>query len=180
MSILIIIISIVAAIILLVLVVALFSKKDYAIEQDETINQPSEKVFNYIRFLRNQDNYSKWVMMDPNARKDYVGTDGTVGFIASWDSDDKNVGKGEQEIKKIVDGKQMDLEIRFEKPFTSVAPAYIATDRVNDSTTRIRWGFSGHMNYPMNAMLLFINIPEMLKKDLKISLSNLKNVLEKK
>jgi hypothetical protein len=179
MSILITIISIVAAIVLLVLIVALFTKKEYAIEQDETINQPSEKVFNYIKFLRNLDYYSKWVMMDPNARKSYAGSDGTVGFIASWDSDDKNVGKGEQQINKIIEGKQMDLEIRFEKPFRSVAPAYIATDRINDSTTRVRWGFSGKMNYPMNAMLLFINIPEMLKKDLKVSLTNLKNILEK-
>jgi hypothetical protein len=180
MSILLTIISIVAAIIVLILIIALFTKNEYAIEQDETINQPSEKVFNYIKFLRNQDYYSKWVMMDPNARKGYTGTDGTAGFIAWWDSDDKNVGKGQQEIKKITDAKQMDLEIRFEKPFKSVAPAYIATDRISDSSTRVRWGFSGKMNYPMNAMLLFVNIPEMLKKDLKISLTNLKNILEKK
>jgi hypothetical protein len=179
MSILLTILSIVAAIIGLILIIALFTKKEYAIEQDETINQPSDKVFNYVKHLRNQDFYSKWVMMDPNARKGYAGTDGTVGFIASWDSDDKNVGKGEQEIKKIVDGKQMDLEIRFEKPFKSVSPAYIATDKIDNSKTRIRWGFSGRMNYPMNAMLLFINIPEMLKKDLKVSLTNLKTILEK-
>jgi hypothetical protein len=34
-------------------------------------------------------------MMDPNAKMEYKGTDGTVGFISAWDSKIKYVGKGE-------------------------------------------------------------------------------------
>ena len=39
-------------------------------------------------------------MMDRNVKKSFKGTDGTVGFVAAWDSDNKKVGKGEQEVKK--------------------------------------------------------------------------------
>jgi len=35
------------------------------------------------------------------------------------------------------------------------------------------------MKYPMNIMLLFMDIPGMLGKDLETSLTNLKSVLEK-
>ena len=43
--------------------------------------------------------------MDPNIKTDFRGTDGTVGFISAWDSNNiKNVGKGEQEILNMVDG----------------------------------------------------------------------------
>jgi hypothetical protein len=40
--------------------------------------------------------------MDPNMKKTYTGTDAEVGFISAWESTDKNVGVGEQEIKKII------------------------------------------------------------------------------
>jgi hypothetical protein len=46
--------------------------------------------------------------------------------------------------------------------------------------TKVKWGMSSAMSYPMNIMLLFMNIENMLAKDIDISLSNLKNILEKK
>ena len=30
-----------------------------------TINQPKKTVFDYIRMLKNQDNFSVWAKMDP-------------------------------------------------------------------------------------------------------------------
>ena len=68
-----------------------FIKKDYQIEREIVINQPKTEVFNYIKSLRNQDNFSKWATMDPNMKKVYTGTDGTPGFISFWDSEIKNV-----------------------------------------------------------------------------------------
>jgi hypothetical protein len=37
-------------------------------------------------------------MMDPDMKKTYRGTDGTVGFVSEWESNKKDVGTGEQEI----------------------------------------------------------------------------------
>jgi hypothetical protein len=118
-------------------------------------------------------------MMDPNARKTFKGTDATVGFVSAWDSDNKHVGKGEQEIKRIKEGERIDIEIRFERPFKSVSPSYMITETVSDNASKVRWGFVGKMAYPMNVMLLFINLPELLGKDLEVSLTNLKTQLEK-
>ena len=170
---------VIAIIIVILLILALFTKKEYTIERDVIINKPTLQVFNYIKFLKNQDYYNKWVMMDPKAKKEYKGTDGTVGFVSAWDSDNKNVGKGEQEIKKINEGEKMDLEIRFSKPFEGKADAYLLTESISQNQTKIKWGFTSGMKYPMNIMLLFIDIPKMLGNDLQTSLTNLKNVLEK-
>src|ERR1700712_4610257 len=98
------------------LIMALFVRKDYTVEREITVNKPVEEVFNYVKYLKNQDNYNKWVMVDPGMKKQYKGTDGTVGFVYSWDSN-KDAGKGEQEILKIVEGNRIDSEVRFEKPF---------------------------------------------------------------
>ena len=84
-----------AIIIAIPLIIALFIKKDYAVEQEVTINKSKQQVFDYVKFIKNQDNYSVWATMDPNMKKEHKGTDGTVGFIASWDSEKKEVGKGE-------------------------------------------------------------------------------------
>ncbi len=161
------------------LVVALFVKKEYSIEEEITINKPVEKVFDYIKHLKNQNEYSKWATMDPNMEKSFRGTDGTVGFVSAWKSDDENVGSGEQEILKIDDGKRIDFELRFFEPFESSDLAYMTTESVTDGQTKVRWGFDGKMDYPMNLMLLFMDFEGMIGDDLQTGLRNLKYNLEK-
>ena len=163
-------------IIALPLIIALFVKKEYAVEREITINKPKPEVFNYVKHLKNQDQYSKWVMIDPGMKKDFRGTDGTVGFVYAWDGNN-DAGKGEQEIKKIADGERVDVEIRFIKPFEGVATAPIITETVSENQTKVKWGLKGKSNYPMNFMNLFMD--NMLGKDLETSLTNLKSVLEK-
>lgn len=102
------ILIVVAIIIAIPLIAALFIDKDYAIERSITINKPKQDVFDYIRYIKNQDNYSKWNMLDPAMKKTYTGTDGTVGFISAWESTHKNVGVGEQEILKITEGERIE------------------------------------------------------------------------
>ena len=110
MKILKIILIIIIIIVVIILISALFVKKEYAVDKEIVINKPKQDVFNYVKYLKNQNQYNKWVMMDPNVRRNYAGTDGTAGFIAKWDSDNKNVGKGEQEIKKIKDPAVLNLK----------------------------------------------------------------------
>src|SRR5690606_7302599 len=97
------ILIVLAIIIAIPLIIALFVKKDYAVQREVTIDKPKQEVFDYIKYLKNQDNYSKWNKIDPEMKKSYKGTDGTVGFISRWESNKKEVGWGEQEIKKITE-----------------------------------------------------------------------------
>ena len=170
------ILLVVAILIAIPLIVALFVKKEYVVEREVTINKPKEQVFDYVKYLKNQDNYSKWVRMDPNMKKDFRGTDGTVGFVYAWDGN-KDAGKGEQEIKNITEGERVDVEVRFEKPFEGIATAPIITEAVAENQTKVKWGMKGKSTYPMNFMNLFMD--GMLGKDLEISLTTLKGILEK-
>ncbi len=166
-------------IVALLLIIAMFLKKDYAVVREINISKPKQEVFNYIKFLKNQDKYSKWATMDPNMKKEYKGTDGTVGFISAWDSKQDDVGKGEQEIKKITEGERMDFELRFIKPFEAKDQAYMTTEALDTTRTKVKWGFNGRMNYPMNLFLVVMNMDEMLGNDLATGLANLKQNLEK-
>src|SRR3954463_8043069 len=98
MNIIIIILCALAGIIALVLIIALFMTKGYKTHKEIVIQAPKEKAFDYIKQIKNQDHFNKWLMLDPNMKKEYKGTDGTVGFIYGW-SGNKEGGEGEQEIK---------------------------------------------------------------------------------
>ena len=119
MNILITILLVIAVIIALLLIIALFSKKQYYVQREIIINAPLQKVFDYIKLLKNWDNFNKWAMADPDMKREFKGTDGTVGFIYAWNGN-KKAGEGEKEIKAITEGKIFGWEIRFVRPFTAV------------------------------------------------------------
>jgi hypothetical protein len=179
MGILLTIIGVIAGIIILLLIIALFLKKEYSVVREITINRPAQQIFDYIKYLKNQDNYSVWNKLDPAMKKTYTGTDGSVGFMYAWDSNNKQAGKGEQSIKAIREGEKIDMDLHFIKPFEGRAVAYMATTAVTAGQTKISWGLDSKMNYPMNIMMLFMNMDKMLGKDLAAGLENLKAIMEK-
>lgn len=162
--------------IVLLLVVALFVNKEYTVEKEVVVNKSKQEVFDYVKYVKNQNNYNKWAMADPNAKKEYKGTDGTVGFIYAWEGNNK-VGKGEQQIRNIEDGQRVDFDLHFIKPFEGKANAWITTESVSGNQTKIKWGMHGRSPYPLNIMNLFV--PGVLGKDLQTSLDQLKAILEK-
>lgn len=103
--------------IVLALITGLFVDGNYAVEREVTINKPKQQVFDYVKYLKNQNEYSVWAKKDPDMKKEFIGQDGTVGCIQSWTSKVKDVGNGEQKIIKITDGQRIDYELHFIKPF---------------------------------------------------------------
>lgn len=173
-----IVLYIILGIIAALLLAGLFIGKECSVNREKVINKPVGEVFNYIKSLKNQDNFSKWASLDPNMKKEYRGTDGTVGFVSAWEGN-KKVGKGEQEITGITECKKVDFDLRFEKPFKSFAKAAMTTEAVTDNSTKITWGFVTKMPYPMNIMKLFMNMEKMVGNDFSTGLSNLKALMEK-
>jgi hypothetical protein len=178
MSALVIVIISIAIVVALFFILAAVTKREYTVAREITINQPKQDVFNYIKYLKNQDNYSVWVMMDPGMKKDYQGIDGTVGFSSAWNSDNKKVGQGSQMITWIEQNEEITTAIHFIKPFEGKAKATMATTATTKSQTKVTWAFNSKMAYPMNIMLLFMNMDKMIGGDLETGLANLKNVLE--
>lgn len=173
------VIIVIAGLIAALLLTALFVRKDYSVERSLSINKPKQVVFDYVKYLKNQNNFSVWAKIDPGMKMEYRGTDGTAGFVSAWDSPVKEAGKGEQEILKLTEGERIDYVIRFLKPMKSTDNAFISFTAENDSTTKVTWGIYGRMNYPTNAFLLCMNMDKMLGKDLSGGLTNLKAILEK-
>lgn len=160
----------------LILLAASMMEKEYSLSSSILINRPQNMVFDYVKYLKNQERYSKWVMADPNVKLTYTGTDGNVGFRAAWESADKNVGVGEQEIMSIQEGIGYDAEIRFEKPFKGISTANVTTEAMSSNQTKVTTTFNSKTPFPMNIMVPMIK--KMLQKDMDMNSENLKRVLE--
>lgn len=176
MNIILTILLILAGIIALLLIIALFMKKEHYVKREIIINAPRQKVFDYVKLLKNQDKFNKHAMTGPDRQRKYKGTDGTVGFIYAW-SGNKKAGEGEKEIKNIIEGKRIETEIRFVKPMAATACIIMETESLSDDQTKVSWSNAGTLKYPIN---IFVPMMEkMLPKEMDSSLSTLKNILEK-
>ena len=117
--------------------------------------------------------------MDPTMKSEYKGIDGTVGSFHSWIGNTNNVGEGSQEIISIVEGERVDIELKFIKPFESTASVYFITESIGENQTKLKWGMSGQMNYPINLMKLFTSMDKMIGVEYQKSLEQLKVIMEK-
>lgn len=173
-----IVLYIILGLIALFLLAGFVIPKEIKATREIVIHKPVGEVFSYIKYLKNQLNYSKWASLDPAIKNEFRGTDGTPGFVNSWVGN-KKVGTGEQEITGIVEGKSISTELRFIKPFKSFAKAVMTTGSAGENATKITWGFESKMNYPMNVMKLFMNMEKAIGNDFSTGLQNLKTILEK-
>ncbi|MBI5370853.1 MAG: SRPBCC family protein [Sphingobacteriales bacterium] len=167
---------ILAGIILLFLLLALLIKKEFSLEKQAVINRPAREIFDYIKRIRNQEQYSVWVMKDPRIKIVYTGQDGAAGFRSAWESEDKNVGTGEQEIIHIKEGESMEVEIRFKKPFEATNRATTTVTAISETQSRLSTRFYGRSKFPMNIMNLFMD--KLVGKDMQQNLENIKRNLE--
>lgn len=172
------ILYVVAALLAMVLLLGIIAPSGYEVTRTLQINREQEIVYHYLRFLQNQRHYSVWAKMDPKQEVYFSGIDGEVGFILGWKSQIDSVGSGEQEIKFLQPYNQIKTEVRFKEPFESVGNSEMNLTAIDSATTEVNWKFYGTSSFPMNAMLLFIDMDDMLGKDIEKGLNNLKHILE--
>ena len=171
------ILLVIAGIIILFFIITLFMKKDHYVKREIVINAPLQKVFGFLKLLKNQDQFNKWATTDKlNRKEEFKGTDGTVGFIYSW-SGNKNAGQGEKEIKNIVEGKKIETEIRFIKPMRVTSYTIMETEYLSENETKVYLINGGKLKYPINLMIPMAE--KNFAKDMDESLSKLKVMHEK-
>ncbi|QDH80660.1 SRPBCC family protein [Echinicola soli] len=163
---------------LLVLIIAFFVPREMNVQKSVVINRPVEQVFDYVKMLKNQNEFSVWMTIDPKMKKAYEGVDGTVGAITKWDSQHNDVGQGEQEIIGIEENTRIDYELRFIRPFESTAQAYMITESTSANQTKVTWGFHSESKYPMNLVQKVIGLEKMLGDQLQQGLDTLKGQME--
>lgn len=172
-----ILLGILAIVIVAILVIAMIAPKQMNLQRSVNINAPAALVMEEVNSLEDMANWSPWAAIDPNMKVSYEGTMGTVGSISRWEGN-KDVGKGEQKITNISDNR-VDVHLTFLEPWESEADAFVQVDDKGE-TTDVTWSFISPSPFPWNAMMIFMDMDEMLGKDFENGLNKLKEIAETK
>jgi hypothetical protein len=168
----------VVGLLFLALVIAAFSRKDFSVEREIVINRPTAAVFEFLKYQQNQIHYNPWLIKYSISKMDYTGKDGQVGFRHTWNSANTEVGSGEESITNVTNNKRIDIELHFMSPIDRWSQAWLMTDSLGENKTRVKWGFSGRIKYPLNVVLVFINMDKQIGNELAQGLDLMKNYLE--
>ena len=169
-------IGIVGLVVVSLIALTFMLKKEVQIEEEITIAQPKEKVFEFLKYIKNHQQFGEWDKIDPEQERYYEGEDGTVGFLYGWKSDHEKVGHGELEISKITEDERLDFDLRFTKPFEANDTGYFSTESDKEQNTVVKWGYVGQLPY---FILWFTPTEEEIKTGFQKGLIDLKKILEK-
>lgn len=164
----------------LVLVAGAILPKDFEVEREITINKPKSAVFEYLKYMKNNAEWSPWVKADPNIAIELAGSeDGKIGAVYNWRGN-KDVGVGSQTIAGMIEGDRIDYDLHFREPFENTAKAALITSAASDSSTTVKWWMKGQSPFPMNVMCFLFNGKKMVGGEFEKGLASLKTIMESK
>lgn len=167
---------IILALVAIVVILGLIGPDTYRYERSVTIAAPPSAVYGHVNSLAAMDKWSPWNALDPNMKKTYEGTDGTVGAISRWEGN-KDVGKGEQRLDSLVQDQLVKNHVKFIEPWASESDALVELQPEGEGT-KVTWAMVGNNDFMSKVMGKFMDMDAMLGKDFEKGLSMLKEQVE--
>lgn len=159
------------------LILAYFLPRHYTVTVSTEIRRPQAIVFDFVRMFRNQVKYSEWYKPDPELRPVISGEDGALGAVMRWDSRNKDLGSGEQEITRVDPG-YINIELRFIKPIAGVCQLENRFDVLSATRTRYTCVFHAHARFPVNLPAYLIG-RRFIRKAQQRTVDNVRDLLER-
>lgn len=123
---------------------------EYHVDRSIQINASPEKVFDAVADYSTWTTWSPWLIADPEADVTVTEDASSVGSVYAWNG--SVTGQGECEHQQLDRGVRIDDEIRFFKPFKSVAKVAFDFEPIGDGT-RVTWYMDGAMPFFMGWMI---------------------------
>lgn len=154
-----------------------WSKKDFNISRTIVINRPKAEVYAFVRQLKKQPQWMPWFQIDSQVQLKFKGEDGKTDAAIYWKGN-KKVGEGMQRITKVKEGKVLESQLLFLKPYKAVALMYTGVKEVEPERTKMVLGIRGVHKFPASVMSLFVGLEKVIGEDLEKGLRELKKVME--
>jgi hypothetical protein len=136
------ILAFLAALIVVLAVVGFLLPTNAHVERNIEINAPAEKIFPLIANLKENGKWSPWHARDPDMKQTFTGEDGKVGSKVAWESQNKKVGTGTQEVTALVPNERVETHLDFGAQGN--ADAYFQIDEAG-GTCSLTWGFDSDL-----------------------------------
>jgi hypothetical protein len=166
---------IIVSITIIILVGEMFLPKTYSVSRTTTINAPDsliyENIADFIEFLK----WNPWSKIEPTAKIKVSGPVAATDHLYEWEG--KEMGQGYMKIKSVELNNMVDIELKFIKPFESLADTRF--DITPDgSANKVTWTMSGENNLMSKWMGVFMSMDKMIGKDFEDGLKFLKEKSE--
>jgi hypothetical protein len=110
---------IVVVLAVIILVGGMFLPKTYTVNRSTIINAPDSVIYKNIADFNEFYKWNPWAKMEPTAKTKVSGPVGQSGHLYEWEG--KETGQGYMKVKTAEPNKMVDIELKFIKPFESLA-----------------------------------------------------------
>jgi hypothetical protein len=146
------------------------------VEKSISVNASPSKIYNLTTDFKNWSKWSPWYNLDPNAK--WVFSDSTIGVGAwfSWESEQRNVGKGRLEMISAIENQSNQYQQEIDGMGASIG-GFILTPE-GDNTTKVTWTLDGENKGMAKWFGLLMGF--FVGSDYEKGLANIKQVAESK
>lgn len=165
----------IGALLALYIVLCLFGKADTKVERSIDITASNETVKTTLYdFKIFHEKWSPYTKFDPQMKTTYEGNPGEAGYKISWESDNKDVGKGSLTYNYTNEDTIMNT-LHFED-FGDSKNYFIV--KSNEESSNVTWGMLSHTPFLFRGMALFMDMDKMIGGDFEEGLNTLKTLIE--
>ncbi|WP_276132308.1 SRPBCC family protein [Polluticoccus soli] len=158
-----------------VVILGLIAPKEITVERSIAINGSKDIVSEQMMKYNNYQYWNPWADMDSNMKWDVTGEDGAPGARYHWTGPE--VGEGEMVTKEArPDG--MSYSLHFVEPFESDAEGTYRVEDMGNGQTKAIQTFTQKENFPMNGLMMAMNMRGMLEQSFDKGLAKLKKHVE--
>ncbi len=117
-----------------------FLPKTYSVSRSTIINAPDSVVYKNIADFNEFYKWNPWAKMEPTAKTKISGTIAQPSHLYEWVG--KETGEGYMKIVEVKPNSLVDIELKFIKPFESLADTRFDIVSENNDT-KVTWTMSG-------------------------------------
>lgn len=148
----------------------------YKVVRTIDVAAPPSTVFEQVNDFHQWQAWSPWEGLDPDQQRTYSGPDSGVGSHYAW-SGYRKVGEGTMEIIASEPSNSVTVDLRFLKPFKSVAETRFDIAAQGDGST-VTWTMEGELTFVTRVMGIFKSMDAMIGPDFEKGLKQLKGTVE--
>ena len=166
--------TVIACLILVALIYLSTLPGDYELKVTKALPANIDEVFDKIVDLESWNDWSPWLMHEPNCPIEFSGNTREVGGSYSWDG--QMVGAGTMEHVVLDRPNHTEQKLSFTRPFKSVCKVGFDLEPAENGTTKVTWHLQGTMPFLFRPMIR--RTKEMISQDFETGLAMLGGVLD--
>lgn len=147
-------------------------KGDFTVERSQIINSPKSTVFNFVNDYRNWEDFSSWIVEDPEMQITYPKKTIGPGASISWEGKE---GTGDMLTVFVKENDSISQKMNYDGTSSSVFWSF--KDTIGG--TKVTWKTTGKMSFTMKVYTAFNGgINKIISETYEKSLANLDKTLD--